>query len=647
MPDTYKGFPIYFSYPKEFTDMMGSLYEKYGEELFHLEGIGKDQLDLNSFAKTFFENEESTADVSVDANANVESKDVIAYTFEVNKAITRLNNYYLLWKMLSEHFPMDYVQSIIEDQLDGTLYINDFSGDFGKPYCFNYSTFDIALEGLPMVQKIKSTAPKHLFAFKSQLEQFVVQAANSTLGATGFADLFITMGYFVDRALETLSDAHFHFKDTDDVWTYVSETLGSFIYTVNQPMRGNQSPFTNVSVMDSYFLKELLPSYTFPDGRTPKLETVIRLQEVFLERMNEELKRTPVTFPVTTACLSVDDKLNIQDEEFLASVAHYNMDYGFINIYHGKTSTLSSCCRLRSDTSNEYFNSFGSGSTKIGSMGVVTLNLPKLAVRSLEINEGEAGELFLVLLEGLVEEASEINEAKRSFIKKRIEHGAMPLYDLGYMELNKQYSTCGVNGLYEALKTLGYDICTEEGQAYALRLINTINETNDNCQTLRGVPHNCEQTPSETSAIKLASKDTLLGDNPCNYPLYSNQFVPLTSPVNLLSRIHVQGILDKHFSGGAICHITTGEKLTSELTMNSLIRICAKRGVIYWAVNYTLNMCENGHMTVGTLKHCAECGAPIKDTFTRVVGFLTNTKNWHKVRREEDYPNRKQYTGIG
>jgi ribonucleoside-triphosphate reductase len=635
-----KGFALTFSYDEGFVAFMQRLRRLYPDQaLWNLEGIG-DQLDLNKFAKGFFKNKEATSDISVDANANVDSKDVIAYSFEAYKAITRLNNYYLFWKKHTELYGQADAEALLEEQFMGTLYINDFSGDFGKPYCFNYSTFDIALEGLPMIDKIVSKPPKYLYSFKSQLEQFVVNASNATLGATGFADLFIVMAHYVDKALEEKKDGHFCFKTTEDVWQYVKETLASLIYTINWPMRGNQSPFTNVSVMDEYFLRDLLPSYVFPDGSVPRLDTVLTLQVVFLATMNEELCRTPLTFPVTTACFAVNDEGEILDDVFVQHIAHYNMQFGFINIYTGKTSTLSSCCRLRSDTSTEYFNSFGAGSTKIGSMGVVTLNLPRIA----EDNHRDFA-LFLGELKLYVGRVGRINSTKRAFIQDRINEGAMPLYSLGFMDLKKQYSTCGVNGLYEALVKLGFDILTPEGEEAALKIVKVINEANESLTGLYEFPHNCEQTPSETSAIKLATKDKLLEKNPEEYPLYSNQFVPLTHDAVLMDRIRIQGILDKHFSGGAICHVTTGERLTSELVMRALIYHCAKMGVVYWAVNYTLNKCENGHMTVGSgVPVCPICGKPITDTFTRVVGFLTNTKNWHKVRREEDFPKRINHT---
>ena len=184
---------INLTYNDEFNNLMSALKEKYGQELFDLDGIGE-QLDMDRFSKNFFTSN-VTADASVDANANVTDNSVIAYDRELPKPYFRLNSYYMLWKELKNEYSMEEANDIIEMQLTGDIYIHDFHGiGAGKPYCFNYSTYDIALQGLPMVNKIDSKPPKHLYAFKSQVEQFVVQAANSTLGATGLADLLIIMG---------------------------------------------------------------------------------------------------------------------------------------------------------------------------------------------------------------------------------------------------------------------------------------------------------------------------------------------------------------------------------------------------------------------------------------------------------------------
>lgn len=717
--------------------------------------------------------------------------------------------------------------------------------------CFNYSTYDILTKGLPMVKKVKCEPPKYLYSFKSQLEQFVTIASNSTLGASGTADMLIMMAYYVKNMLNTLSDAHFTFADEDAVWRYVRENLVSFVYTINQPMRGNQcvtedtevltpsgwkkydelhvgddiytwhdnelriqqvqrvnvndydgemhryrgerfdmqvtpnhrvlytsdplakdfdlkpsqeiigcedvyipvaarkwqgtggtwpqvrtstlpwderqvvcpleffslyrtnlpysissqeagevvtftnktnlpwtiagelqhlcvlagldstaikldnglytvkvrqhistldradkkesvhyqgkvwcpttedgvvvfrhngtvfisgnSPFTNLSVYDDNFLDKLCADYIFPDGSTPDKEIVKKLQNIYLDIMNEELQRTPLTFPVTTACFSIDKDNNIQDEAFLHNIAQKNLQWGFINMYAGSSSTLSSCCRLRSEQQSEYFNSFGSGSSKIGSLGVCTINFPRLAIQyPLE-------EDFMEKLEEMVGVCAKVNNAKRHIVQKRINNGNEPLYKYEFMELSKQYSTCGVNGFYETIKLLGYDILTEEGQALALRILDKINDTNKIYQNKYKMPHNVEQVPGENLSIKLAEKDKLMGYQN-EYNLYSNQFIPLIANADLFDRIKLQGLFDSHFSGGSICHLNVETQITDVKDMEDLIRVAAKKGVVYFAINYVLSQCTNGHMSVTNGDKCLVCGEPITDKYTRVVG---------------------------
>ena len=398
------------------------------------------------------------------------------------------------------------------------------------------------------------------------------------------------------------------------------------------------SPFTNLSVYDDNFLDKLCADYIFPDGSTPDKEIVKKLQNIYLDIMNEELQRTPLTFPVTTACFSIDKDNNIQDEAFLHNIAQKNLQWGFINMYAGSSSTLSSCCRLRSEQQSEYFNSFGSGSSKIGSLGVCTINFPRLAIQyPLE-------EDFMEKLEEMVGVCAKVNNAKRHIVQKRINNGNEPLYKYEFMELSKQYSTCGVNGFYETIKLLGYDILTEEGQALALRILDKINDTNKIYQNKYKMPHNVEQVPGENLSIKLAEKDKLMGYQN-EYNLYSNQFIPLIANADLFDRIKLQGLFDSHFSGGSICHLNVETQITDVKNMEDLIRVAAKKGVVYFAINYVLSQCTNGHMSVTNGDKCLVCGEPITDKYSRVVGFLTNIKNWHKVRREEDFPNRQFYQG--
>jgi ribonucleoside-triphosphate reductase len=245
----------------------------------------------------------------------------------------------------------------------------------------------------------------------------------------------------------------------------------------------------------------------------------------------------------------------------------------------------------------------------------------------------------------MIEVCVRINNAKRHIVRKRIDNGNEPLYSLGYMDLSKQYSTIGVNGLNECLELMELNILEESGQEFALKIMDTINSLNKKYEKQYDSPHNTEQVPGESMSVKMAEKDRLLGYQN-RYNIYSNQFIPLVTNADMLDRIRIQGILDKHFSGGAICHINVDTQIRDVDQIKELIRTTAKMGVVYHAINYNLQECKNGHMSVGRKEVCAICGEEITNNYTRVVGFLTNTKNWHKVRRDEDYPNRQFYEDI-
>ena len=627
------------SYDKNFEDLWMHLKSKYPDKLFNMDGVGE-QLDMAKFSKKFFKNKNAAADASVDGNANVDDMSVITYHIEFPKPHFKLNSYYMVWKELKRLYGQEVANTIVEHQLTGDIYINDFHGiGGGLPYCYNYSTYDIMTKGLPMIKKIKSIKPKYLYSFKSQLEQFTVIAANSTLGATGLADMLVVMSYYVNNILENYEDAGFQLKDEESAWKYIKENLVSFVYTINQPLRGNQSCFTNLSVYDRKFLDGMKDDYLFPDGSTVNVELVLRLQELFLDIMEEELERTPITFPVLTACFAVDENKDLLDMEFVKYIAEKNKKFGFINLYCGDSATLSSCCRLRSDKKNEYFNSFGAGSSKIGSLGVVTVNLPRLAIKYADNKEE-----FLNQLKYFVGVCAKINNAKRKLISRKIDNGNHPLYTLGFINLETQYSTVGINGFNECVEIMGHNILNEDGQAFGIELIETLNAENDKQQKKYNVPHNCEQIPGENSSVKLCNKDLLLKYHN-QYEIYSNQFIPLVTEADLLDRIKLQGIFDKHFSGGAICHLNVETRIKDSNQIVELIKAAAKQGVVYFAINYVLAECENGHMTVTRTGICEICGGHIVNEYSRVVGFLTKTSSWNETRRRLDYPNRQFYQG--
>ena len=512
--------------------------------------------------------------------------------------------------------------------------------------CYNHSCLTIAQKGLiGLDTKNDTKPPKYLRSYFDIREAYLLVAGNSTAGATGIANLIVVSTIFLKKMIDSgFVDSHVHLNSEEDCWQYYKEELTSFIYRLNQACRGgSQSLFTNVSIFDKHFLENIIPNtFVMIDDNVymTDFETVKRAQEVYIDIMLEEAKRVVHTFPVTTACFSTKlnegtGKYDIQDKEFLDFICEKNEATGFINLYGGDTSILSSCCRLRSDTSNQFFNSFGGASDQIGSMGVVAINLPQLAFRFIKDEEG-----FETELADLVTLAQEVNYAKRCLLQSSIKKGHLPLYSNGYMDLGKQFSTVGFIGLYEACEIMGYDNTSDEGVKFGLHILDVINTINDEIAHKYKIPVNLEGIPGENTCVKLAVKDKVLGFNN-QYKMYSNQFIPLSKRCNIFDRVKLSGAYDSQCSGGSIMHITIDSKVSKE-TMKDFVISTLGAGVKYFAFNYKINQCKDcSHIFVGEHEVCPECGSKELEKFTRVVGFLTKISQWSQTRQEED---RQGYT---
>lgn len=683
------------SFQQEFKDCMADIEKKYGFDLFQLSGIGK-QLDVNWFAKNFFGTQKNTADVSVDSNSNVGLKNTVIFDLELSKPLKLIYSYYRMWKGLKKKFGLEYANEAVRKQITGEIYINDFHGFASNLfYCYNYSTLDTAHKGIPVgIDAEKSEPTKYLSVFMEHLQLFCIHAGSSSLGAVGLADLLLTISAYAKRVLETHSDQHVpygssiyqgimdivgeewgnispatlkrvedyingttleevHFASDEACWTYIREKLTNFIYFLNQPNRIVQSLFSNVSIYDDNFLDSLLEFYFIEADDTiyfAEKDIVKRVQGIFLDVMNEVMSRRITTFPVVTACFSLNEDREVQDEEFLKWVLEKDSKFRFINLYGGSTSTLSSCCRLRSDKSNKYMNSLGSGSTRIGSLGVCTQNLPRLAWMS----KGDINK-FKEFLKDNVIMSQRINGVKRSILKNAIDKGMIPLYNLGYVDLKTQYSTTGVVGIYEALQILGYDIKTEEGTEIAREILQYINDITDEASEEQKAACNVEQIPAENVAVKLAKKDRLLGYNNV-YDIYSNQYVPLKdNDADMFTRIRLVAELDKYMSGGSILHININEDVADNNTFVELAKVMYKRGVVYFAFNKLLAECrekECGHVfTTDKEKFdegnvvCPKCGSRNTECALRIVGFIRKFSSWSSERQAEG-KQRKFYRSL-
>lgn len=518
--------------------------------------------------------------------------------------------------------------------------------------CYNYSTLDTAQKGIPKgIDAEKSRPTKYLNTFMEHLQLFCIHAGNSSLGAVGLADLLLTMSAYAKRVLTVKGDQHVNFVSEEDCWTYIKEKMTNFIYFLNQPNRVVQSLFSNVSIYDDNFLDTLLDYYFIEADDTiyfAEKDIVKRMQVMFLETMNDIMEQRITTFPVVTACFSLDDDRNIQDEDFLRMVLEMDSKFRFVNLYAGATSTLSSCCRLRSDKTNKYMNSLGSGSTKIGSLGVCTQNLPRLAYMS-----NGSIEVFKDMLRENIIMSQRINGVKRAIIKNAVDKNMVPVYNLGYVDLKTQYSTTGVVGIYEALQTLGYDIKSEQGEALAEEILKFIGEVTDECSEEQKAPCNVEQIPAENVAVKLAKKDRLLGFND-KYEIYSNQYVPLKdNSADMFTRIRLVAHLDKYMSGGSILHININESDVSTDTLIDLAKAMYKQGVVYFAFNRLLAECTDCDHVFTTNKEtfdknevvCPKCGSHNTECALRIVGFIRKFSSWSSERQAEG-KQRKFYSNL-
>lgn len=633
------------SYQEEFRAVMCEMLDKFGEEIFNLSGIGE-QLDINQAMKKMA-NASSVANGSIDSNANAGGTTAVTIASEFAKPHALIQSYYRLWKWLKKNRGLDIANEFVEAQLSGKIYVNDMHYiSYPAPYCYNHSCLTIAQKGLiGLDTKNDTKPPKYLRSYFDIMEAYLLVAGNSTAGATGIANLIVVSTIFLKKMIDSgFVDSHVHLNSEEDCWQYYKEELTSFIYRLNQACRGgSQSLFTNVSIFDKHFLENIIPNtFVMIDDNVymTDFETVKRAQEVYIDIMLEEAKRVVHTFPVTTACFSTKlneetGKYDIQDKEFLDFICEKNEATGFINLYGGDTSILSSCCRLRSDTSNQFFNSFGGASDQIGSMGVVAINLPQLAFRFVKDEEG-----FETELADLVTLAQEVNYAKRCLLQSSIKKGHLPLYSNGYMDLGKQFSTVGFIGLYEACEIMGYDNTSDEGVKFGLHILDVINTINDEIAHKYKIPVNLEGIPGENTCVKLAVKDKVLGFNN-QYKMYSNQFIPLSKRCNIFDRVKLSGAYDSQCSGGSIMHITIDSKVSKE-TMKDFVISTLGAGVKYFAFNYKINQCKDcSHIFIGEHEVCPECGSKELEKFTRVVGFLTKISQWSQTRQEED---RQGYT---
>jgi ribonucleoside-triphosphate reductase len=396
----------------------------------------------------------------------------------------------------------------------------------------------------------------------------------------------------------------------------------------------------NVSIFDREYYEALFGGLEFPDGTfaIDYVDEFIEHQKIFMEVVSKIRQENMFTFPVLTYSLLYKDGKFV-DEDFARWCSDHNCKWNDSNFFvSGDVTTLSNCCRLLSDTSKlkGFINSIGGTALSIGSVKVNTINLVHIFY---ELGDDVTEKKYLNLLKKRTTLCCKVLDRIRHIISRNIEKGLLPNYCDGGIEMDKQYCTVGILGLYETMEKFGYietdefgkRFYTDKGMNFAGKIFDVLNETKDNFTD--EYSFNIESVPAEQAAVKLCAKDNILFDVHDNF-IYSNQWIPLTEECTINEKIRTSAILDNKCSGGAIAHINIGNNFPNTDMAWEMLNYIASQGVIYFCYNTKINVCKNHHGFVDS-DICPECGEHVCDTYQRVVGFLTPSKSYSKERFKE------------
>jgi ribonucleoside-triphosphate reductase len=623
---------IELKFNKDFERALEALKEKYGEDFEILNGIHNSQMNFSDFIDAFVD--KNVADVTIDANANASNKDIASFRTEKGKSIDKVIAANKIFYEIKKKYGLKTAKEWLETEYTGGFYLHDFPSTTYVPYCYAYDLSRLATEGLFFLKNYNSQPPKHLTTFIDDVIEFISFMSNRSSGAVGIPNVLVWTYYFWKKDCEN----GFVINNPD---YYIRQSFQKLIYRLNQPfMRIDQSAFVNVSIFDKEYYEALFGGLEFPDGTfaIDYVDEFMEHQKVFMEVVSKIRQENMFTFPVLTYSLLYKDGKFV-DEDFARWCSDHNCKWNDSNFFvSGDVTTLSNCCRLLSDTSKlkGFINSIGGTALSIGSVKVNTINLVHIFY---ELGEEISEKRYLTLLKKRTTLCCKVLDRVRHIIQRNIEKGLLPNYCDGGIEMDKQYCTVGILGLYETMEKFKYietdefgnKYYTEQGMEFAGKIFDVLNETKDNFTS--EYSFNIESVPAEQAAVKLCAKDNILFDVHDNF-IYSNQWIPLTERCTINEKIRTSAVLDNKCSGGAIAHINIDNNFPNTDMAWNMLNYIASQGVIYFCYNTKINVCKNHHGFVD-INICPECGEQVSDTYQRVVGFLTPSKSYSKERFKE------------
>lgn len=615
---------------KDFERSFKTLVDKYGEDFEYLNGFHESQLNFSDFIDGFVD--KNVADVTIDSNANASNKDIRSLLSEKGKSHDKLFAFNKIFHEMKKKYGLKVAKEWLETEYNGGFYLHDAPSTTYIPYCYAYDLTRLAQEGLFFLKNYNAQPPKHLTTFLDDVIEYISYMSNRSSGAVGLPNILIWTYYFWKKDCEN----GYFIKNPD---YYLKQSFQKLIYRLNQPfMRIDQTAFVNFSIFDREYVQSLFGGVEYPDGSfvIDNVEELIEHQKTFMEVVSQVRSENMFTFPVLTYSLLYKNGKFV-DEEFAKWCSDHNTTWNDSNFFISEdVNTLSNCCRLLSDTSKltAFINSIGGTALSIGSVKVNTINLVRIADET-EMDEKK----YLKLLEKRVALCCKSLDTVRHIIKRNVEKGLLPNYCDGGIEMDKQYCTVGILGLYEVIEMFGLTQTdefgnvsyTEAGIEFASKIFDVINKVKDSFTT--DYSFNIESVPAERAAVILCQKDNLLYGNSDKF-IYSNQWIPLSSKCTIQEKLKLSSILDRKCSGGSIAHINIESNFPNKDVAWDMLNKVAESNVLYFAFNSKINECKNHHGFVGT-NICPVCGEGVYDTYQRIVGYLVPSRAYSKDRFKE------------
>lgn len=555
----------------------------------------------------------------VDANSNVTQKTIAGLEAEMFKPDTIQINRKLVKDKLTQMFGEDMAKAYEDDLAHHYIYTHDETSL--KPYCASITLYPFLLEGTKCLGGV-SKAPKNLQSFCGSFINLVYQIASNFSGAIATVEFLHIFDYFARKTY-----------GSDYLTTHTLEIKQEFqgvVYALNQPAsaRGDQSVFWNISVFDHDYLKEMFGSFYYPDGSKVSIDSVYKLQLFFLDWFRQEREKELLTFPVVTAALLTDGKGGFKDNAFMEALAdEQSQGLSFFVYMSDKVDSLASCCRLRNELADNTFSyTLGAGGVVTGSARVISLNINRICQCD-------------VMLDEIVDRVHKYLLAHREVLKAYIDAGLLPAYTQGFMDIDKQFLTVGVNGVLESFEYLRDKkgiVTDKEYPDYLTALLSFIKLSNKSALSEYGVRFNTEFVPAENLGVKNAKWDKeadLYVPRDC----YNSYFYPVEDTnVTVLDKIKLYAKdIVQNLDGGSALHLNLEQMLSTEQFIH-LYKLCSRYGVQYWTTNVLCTICNDcGYINTDTENHCVKCGSTNVDYGTRVIGYLKRVSNFSEARQKE------------